>query len=58
MKLADGKSANELRDLDVHEFSFFVVGANRDTVVAAVKSAPASRPRLAKARARLAVLTG
>ena len=58
VKLADVKSANELRDLDVHEFSFFVVGANRDTVVAAVKSAPASRPRLAKARARLAVLTG
>lgn len=54
--LADGQKAYELRDLDVHEFSFVLVGANRDTSIAAVKSAPRHRPRLAKARARFAVL--
>lgn len=58
VKLPDGMFARELRDLDVLEFSFVVVGANRDTSVAAVKSAPAGRPRLAKARARLALLAG
>ncbi len=57
VQLGDGRKANELRDLDVHEFSFVLVGANRDTSVSAVKSAPSSRPRLAKARARLALLT-
>lgn len=34
-----GRKANELRDLDVFEFSFVHVGANRDTSVVAVKSA-------------------
>lgn len=56
--LADGRKANELRDLDVHEFSFVLVGANRDTSVAAVKTASTARPRLAKARAILALLEG
>lgn len=37
--LADGTKANELRDLDVFEFSFVPVGANRDTSIVAVKSA-------------------
>lgn len=37
--LGDGRKANELRDLDVFEFSFVPVGANRDTSVVAVKSA-------------------
>lgn len=58
VQLGDGRKANELRDLDVHEFSFVLVGANRDTSVAAVKSGPTHRPRLAKARAQLALLLG
>lgn len=37
--LGGGRKANELRDLDVFEFSFVPVGANRDTSVVAVKSA-------------------
>ena len=37
--LDDGTKANELRKLDVFEFSFVPVGANRDTSVVAVKSA-------------------
>lgn len=36
--LEDGTKANELRDLDVFEFSFVPVGANRDTSVVAIKS--------------------
>lgn len=36
--LDDGTVANELRDVEVFEFSFVPVGANRDTGVAAVKS--------------------
>lgn len=39
VKLDDGSDAYELRDLDVFEFSFVPVGANRDTSVVAVKSA-------------------
>lgn len=39
VKLDDGRDAYELRDLDVFEFSFVPVGANRDTSVVAVKSA-------------------
>lgn len=39
VKLEDGSDAYELRDLDVFEFSFVPVGANRDTSVVAVKSA-------------------
>jgi len=39
VKLADGTDAYELRDLDVFEFSFVPVGANRDTSIVAVKSA-------------------
>jgi len=39
VKLDDGTDAYELRDLDVFEFSFVPVGANRDTSVVAVKSA-------------------
>lgn len=39
VKLADGRDAYELRDLDVFEFSFVPVGANRDTSIVAVKSA-------------------
>lgn len=56
--LPNGVKANELRDLDVHEFSFVLVGANRDTSITAVKTAPTARPRLAKARAILALLEG
>lgn len=37
--LEDGQKAYELRDLDVFEFTFTPVGANRDTSVVAVKSA-------------------
>lgn len=37
--LGGGRKANELRELDVFEFSFVPVGANRDTSVVAVKSA-------------------
>lgn len=40
--LGDGRKAYELRDLDVFEFSFVPVGANRDTSVVAVKSAVAA----------------
>lgn len=37
--LEDGTKANELRDLEVFEFSFVPVGANRDTSVVTVKAA-------------------
>ena len=37
--LDDGVKANELRELDVFEFSFVPIGANRDTSVVAVKAA-------------------
>ena len=37
--LEGGVKANELRELDVFEFSFVPVGANRDTSVVAVKAA-------------------
>lgn len=47
--LGGGRKANELRDLDVFEFSFVPVGANRDTSVVAVKDGtrlvPGSRAR-------------
>ncbi|SJN10550.1 Putative prohead protease [Leucobacter sp. 7(1)] len=47
--LGGGRRANELRDLDVFEFSFVPVGANRDTSVVAIKNAtrlvPGSRAR-------------
>lgn len=39
VELEDGRKANELRKLDVFEFSFVTIGANRDTSVFAVKSA-------------------
>ena len=39
IELEGGQKANELRDLDVFEFSFVPVGANRDTSVVAVTSA-------------------
>jgi len=39
VELEDGTKANELRKLDVFEFSFVPIGANRDTSVVAVKSA-------------------
>jgi HK97 family phage prohead protease len=39
VELDGGRKANELRKLDVHEFSFVPRGANRDTSVVAVKSA-------------------
>lgn len=39
VELEDGTKAYELRDLEVFEFSFVPVGANRDTSVVAVKSA-------------------
>lgn len=38
VQIDDGQKANELRKLDVHEFSFVPIGANRDTSVVAVKS--------------------
>jgi len=37
--LDGGRKANELRKLDVFEFSFVPVGANQDTSIVAVKSA-------------------
>lgn len=39
IELEDGVKANELRALNVYEFSFVPVGANQDTSVEAVKSA-------------------
>lgn len=39
VELGDGRKANELRALDVFEYSFVPVGANRDTSIVAVKSA-------------------
>lgn len=36
--LEDGTKANELRKLDVYEFSFVPVGANQDTSIVAVKA--------------------
>lgn len=39
--LGDGTKARELRDLDVYEFSFVPVGANRDTSVVAIKAGTA-----------------
>jgi len=36
--LEDGTKANELRKLNVHEFSFVPIGANQDTSVVAVKA--------------------
>lgn len=43
--LDDGTKANELRELEVFEFSFVPVGANRDTGVAAVKRGRLPDPR-------------
>lgn len=37
VELEDGRKANELRKLRVHEFSFVPIGANQDTSVVAVK---------------------
>ncbi|MEW1964645.1 HK97 family phage prohead protease [Micrococcus sp. NPDC078436] len=37
VELEDGRKANELRKLAVHEFSFVPIGANQDTSVVAVK---------------------
>lgn len=37
VKLDDGRTANELRELEIYEFSFVPVGANRDTSIEAVK---------------------
>ncbi len=55
--LADGTKANELRDLDVFEFSFVPVGANRDTSVVAVKGRDDGRAKLALLKARYALLS-
>ncbi|KZE94618.1 hypothetical protein AVP42_00902 [Agromyces sp. NDB4Y10] len=55
VQLADGTKANELRELEVYEFSFVPVGANRDTGVAAVKARPAD-PTAADLRLRLRLL--
>lgn len=38
VELEDGSKANELRKVDVYEFSFVPVGANQDTSVVAVKA--------------------
>lgn len=38
VELEDGASANELRKVNVHEFSFVPVGANQDTSVLAIKA--------------------
>jgi len=40
IELEDGTKARELRDVEVYEFSFVPVGANRDTSVVAVKAQP------------------
>lgn len=45
VKLPGGGKANELRDLDVYEFSFVHVGANRDASVAAIKTTPTNLQR-------------
>ncbi|MCF8605145.1 HK97 family phage prohead protease [Gordonia sp. HY442] len=37
-ELEDGTKANELRKLDVYEFSFVPIGANQDTSVVAIKA--------------------
>ena len=42
VELADGRKANELRKLNVHEFSFVPVPANSDATVMAVKSGVAA----------------
>lgn len=39
VEVAPGKKANELRKLDVYEFSFVPIGANQDTSVEAIKGA-------------------
>ncbi|OAZ40943.1 hypothetical protein A9Z40_03100 [Microbacterium arborescens] len=39
VKVGDGVDAYEIRDVEVFEFSFVPVGANRDTSIVAVKSA-------------------
>jgi HK97 family phage prohead protease len=39
IELDDGRKANELRELDVIEFSFVPLGANQDTSIVAVKGA-------------------
>lgn len=38
VELEDGTTANELRKLRVHEFSFVPIGANQDTSVVAIKA--------------------
>ncbi|MDO5878310.1 hypothetical protein MG599_23880 (plasmid) [Paenarthrobacter sp. SD-1] len=45
-----------MRDLDVVEFSFVAVGANRTTSAIAVKAPAGGTARLARARAKLALL--
>lgn len=42
VELENGEKANELRKLNVHEFSFVPVGANQDTSVLAIKGLTAS----------------
>lgn len=54
--LADDGKAYEVRDLDVVEFSFVAVGANRTTSAIAVKAPAGGTARLARARAKLALL--
>lgn len=54
--LGDGTKAYELRDLDVFEFLFVAVGANRDTIVVAVKSITRGNARIARAKLALLVL--
>jgi len=50
VELTDGQKANELRKLQVYEFSFVPIGANQDTSVVAVKdAAEAMTTRQAKA---------
>ena len=51
-----GSKTYELRDLEVFEFSFVAVGANRTTSVVAVKAPAGGTARLTRARAKLAQL--
>ena len=51
-----GSKTYELRDLEVFEFSFVAVGANRTTSVVAVEAPAGGTARLTRARAKLAQL--
>ena len=55
VELDDGRKANELRELDVFEFSFVPKGANPDTSVVAVKAAASLARTIIDLRAKGAI---